>query len=804
MEITRNNHYVPQWYQKGFLSNSSNMLHYLDLHPTTQALDNGKIITHNAYKSNPISKSFCEKDLYTTFFGSYINDEIEQKLYGHIDNIGANAVRAFISNNPEEWHQYFLTFFEYLDAQKLRTPKGLDWIRNHYPKLDQNELMKEMQAIRIMHSTIWTEAVREVVSAENSSIKFILSDHPITIYNHACSPTNEYCIYPHDPSIALIGSQTIFPLDINHCLILTNYEYATNPYTTIATEKRTNAKYFRRSMAKTDAFIRSRFFNDQDVTKINFILKARARKHIAASEKEWLFPEKTVDLSWEQLKEFLLPPENGLWQFGGKIYASYKDGTTYYQDAFGRTAPENNFLKKNIKEKELRPNENCGCGSGKKYKKCCKNKTSFERSSWKELSIRERNIIFHHGICDILGISNNKTWDDVRKELSDTQVKEIHQLYADLWPRDTDIISLLPKPDKNFRALYTGIIDSRIIDIFPTSLSLYFDEIIMQNPFIHPAWFKQDSSPIHNPHQHKSQTLENVLLFLTLFPYIETGYINLIPDPCFFDGHLQKQMIQMAKERNKDQNLQAKDYEISMMLQKNNLERMLYMLPRDQQKIQIYKTMPMLSDQEVEEILESLHTMKLKDPSALLQDDIHSEKGGQFIMIHLAPNFEISLFLSQITGSILLTHSDSRWKEITDSQYKENSISTYAWQGLTDYIDNLQHSVNLNCEATFDLRNSGKLGRIRKILKKIYFLIQEENSITNSHLIKKLINEYSDAYQLDMKEIKFDKQYEAKSKFQFLIPRGGIVHNNVQRLLISSSNQTYLKNLPMAMFVEGI
>ena len=49
-------------------------------------------------------------------------------------------------------------------------------------------LMFEMQGIRMMHCTIWSEGVREIVSAEDADVKFIISDHPVTIYNYAAPP----------------------------------------------------------------------------------------------------------------------------------------------------------------------------------------------------------------------------------------------------------------------------------------------------------------------------------------------------------------------------------------------------------------------------------------------------------------------------------------------------------------------------------------------------------------------------------------------------------------------------------------
>ena len=138
---------------------------------------------------------------------------IEQKLFGNIDTRGSNAIRAFLGEDISAWHHNFENLFLYLDAQKFRTPKGLDWINARYPALDQNALMMEMQGVRTINCTLWSEGVREIVSAREAGVKFLLTDHPVTIYNYACPPDHDLCGYPNDPSITLMASQTLFPLD---------------------------------------------------------------------------------------------------------------------------------------------------------------------------------------------------------------------------------------------------------------------------------------------------------------------------------------------------------------------------------------------------------------------------------------------------------------------------------------------------------------------------------------------------------------------------------------------------------------
>ena len=44
-KLSRRNHYVPQWYQKGFIRGTGSTLHYLDLDPPKRQLPNGRTIT---------------------------------------------------------------------------------------------------------------------------------------------------------------------------------------------------------------------------------------------------------------------------------------------------------------------------------------------------------------------------------------------------------------------------------------------------------------------------------------------------------------------------------------------------------------------------------------------------------------------------------------------------------------------------------------------------------------------------------------------------------------------------------------
>ena len=145
--------------------------------------------------------------------------------------------------------------------------------------------------------------------------------------------------------------------------------------------------------------------------------------------------------------ETLLPPKDELWHFGGELFAKFEGGHVHYQDEFGRTEKQRDFLKKDPPTRPLRPGDLCGCGYGRPFKTCCKPKPIALRPTWNEPSIRERNLMLYNGIVNVLGLGQRKDWTRVRCDLTDEQISKIYLLYEGLWPLETDFLTLLPKPD---------------------------------------------------------------------------------------------------------------------------------------------------------------------------------------------------------------------------------------------------------------------------------------------------------------------------------------------------------------------
>ncbi|MGT1844005.1 DUF4238 domain-containing protein [Enterobacter hormaechei subsp. xiangfangensis] len=779
MTTTRENHYVPVWHQKGFMDGRDNHLCYLTRREFPLKNSEVKIVNEKKWY-NPTQKLYL-KDLYSILFDGDINDDIERKLFGPIDDNGSRAVRAFLTDDQGQWHHNFKEFFTYLDAQKLRTPKGLEWIKTQYHGLTQENLMVEMQSLRTMHCTLWAEGVREFVSAEDSDVKFITSDHPVTIYNYACPPDSDACLYPRDPDISLKGSQTIFPLDKNRCLILTNLEYARSPENVNPLEQRTNATRLRQSMVNTINFINTRKLTREQVIQINYIIKSRSKECIAAGREEWLFPEDDISCDWSQLKNTLLPQLSDLFGFGGEMFVKFDDGSVHYQDEFGRTTYKNEYLMKKIDESQMGCNDPCGCGSGKKYKKCCKDIPVGMRTTWDFISIRERNICFCQCIKDVLGLNNGKSWDDVRKGLSEKQVREIYEFYEFLWPKDTDIYSLLPKPDGKSRALYSGLLDIRAIYSNAVPMSSFFDEFIIQSPVTNPINIKPEFNPIHRSEDFKYQALKEFLFMLELEPFIDKGLVNIIPDPTEFDIQLKLEMMRMVKKRRHKQVVYNGDefqYHCSLIIQ--DVLNSSVGLPREAKVNYIAQQMS-IDFKEAELRFDDFEKVSENSPLMMLQDTT-VQGSGQVMFNKMEPNYELSLFIAQVTGSVVVTDSFARWEQLMSAQHRELGMISFPWGEMLLDLNKLP--IDAAYMESF-CKSQGVFANIRNLIRSLVRMLDAQDyDVQHLSNAKKTINEV-------MAGVDQSRESLIMRGLKISCPKYGFHDDNVQRLLLSSSCLKY-------------
>jgi hypothetical protein len=86
----------------------------------------GRVIVERARFDAPTSRAFRQMDLYSTFFGTSVNDEIERRLFGNVDSRGAEAIRAFAGTDINDGTGIFKLFSSTSISKKF--VRRRDWI----------------------------------------------------------------------------------------------------------------------------------------------------------------------------------------------------------------------------------------------------------------------------------------------------------------------------------------------------------------------------------------------------------------------------------------------------------------------------------------------------------------------------------------------------------------------------------------------------------------------------------------------------------------------------------------------------
>lgn len=341
--FTVRNHYVPQWYQRRFLAAGSSQQWYLDLKPDVIPLQNGKTTTRKAMRRlGPIS-CFEQDHLYTLVFGPYATDVMEKRFFGTLDSTGEKSVPFFANFSVREGvHPAFRGLLDYLSAQLFRTPKGLQMLRALSGTDQHQALLLVLQRFWQLFQTIWTEGVWEVVECKDSPTKFILSDSPVVSYNPQVYPGSAEARTFGMARFERIGTRMLFPIDSDHCLVITNLQYVRNPNAG-PLRIRENPRYYGDTLFDLRKIQRGRQIDEAEVVAINHVLKSHAVRYVAAAEKSWLFPERSIGKTpWPKVggRYFLMPDPRKV-SFTTGVYVGYDDGDAWGVNEYGHRDADN-------------------------------------------------------------------------------------------------------------------------------------------------------------------------------------------------------------------------------------------------------------------------------------------------------------------------------------------------------------------------------------------------------------------------------------------------------------------------------
>lgn len=334
----RHNHYVPQWYQRRFIpaGQKDKELCYLDLRAGYFVDAAGTCKARRAVKRQGTRSCFAERDLYTTHLGSISFVDVEKYFFGEIDDRGRHSTDYFATfAHPSVDGDLLRAQLRFMSTQRLRTPKGLAWLLRQTVARTKNELLAYMQSLENLYGAIWCGSIWQVADASTSATKFILSDHPVTLYNRDCPPTSAWAQGSDDPDLRWHGSHTIVPLSLEKVLIVTNLSWVRNPYQH-ARGLRPNPELFRGGVFNFQTIQTHRLLTEGEVQQINYIIKRRAYRYVAGAVEDWLFPETHVQGAWREIGDsLLLMPDPRSVQFSGRVMAAHEDGRYSSWDEYG-------------------------------------------------------------------------------------------------------------------------------------------------------------------------------------------------------------------------------------------------------------------------------------------------------------------------------------------------------------------------------------------------------------------------------------------------------------------------------------
>jgi hypothetical protein len=418
-----------------------------------------------------------------------------------------------------------------------------------------------------------------------------------------------------------------------------------------------------------------------------------------------------------------------------------------------------------------------------------------------EKSTRERNLMFMEALAKLFELGR-KDWDMVRREMTDDKIARMYGLYEALWPLETDLLSLLPKPDGKMRSVYTGSLHPKLIMEFALGAPLYFGEVIVQNPFIISRTLQEDKRPTEHPRQYRGEALKTLMTFFQLMPLVEAGLITLIPDPCDFDFHLRDQMMAMARARSRTIKFGPSDDPRLEAVIQEDMRRAMLNMPKD---ALAERMLEMAGDDDpipMNTLVDLVEQMKVDDSLAILQKDPLTN-GGQFEIMKMAPNFEMAMYLAQAAGAQILTDSPFRWKELQAALARRYLSTTPALVELQHEIASTPVAFPVGHQAILRVFDDPSFPGTGSIFRSAF-------SYTSTRTVENLKPNFEAQLAARFRRQRDSmKSLIARAKVPAVAARlttafrfGGFQDNTINRLLLMSSSEQHLHSVPMATLIE--
>ena len=386
-------------------------------------------------------------------------------------------------------------------------------------------------------------------------------------------------------------------------------------------------------------------------------------------------------------------------------------------------------------------NQQCPCGSGKKYKQCHERSgLDFNNISHKEwirnLSVRGKNIQFINRIGEALQLdsvdSQPKSFFEfvalIKKSLTPEAVRYIHLSIPEIWPDGEDLERCMLAEKDNQSGLFIG---SYLFDVTVHLLNrhaLYDRSIILLDPIHDPRTVAPEYNPVDKPEEHITTTFHYILLWLQLFPWIERGIVKIIRDPGDFDYQLRKVTWEIS--RNRSENITVlRDAMVNQTIPvglEDYFNEQFSLSHPDEYWIDKIDD-DSISGSDVCSFL------KNKRDKSLYYVDVGRQP--QLLSWSTGANYEMGKYICGKTSSHIITDLSYRWKEM-EYDRKVNGVHIDEWSPFSKAIQEseLKHLNGLTFNDLLKLRDDGYLEDMRAFLRRVWVSCSRGDSFDKNNV----------------------------------------------------------------------
>lgn len=393
----------------------------------------------------------------------------------------------------------------------------------------------------------------------------------------------------------------------------------------------------------------------------------------------------------------------------------------------------------------LSRNDRCPCGTGKKYKHCCLGKIDWDSIArghgdrYRQLSIRGRNLAFRDLLCELLLLDSERqlrSLKNYKRAFTAENVRKLNEGITRIWPSDLDIKAALRSTGGGVSGLYIGDYSKDQLLRGIVRHSAYASKLLVCDPFIYPLSVREEYSPIHNPDKHRSQTLRNANLWLSLMPWIDAGLVEVIRTPCDFDHRLKWDSMkeQEAKFNASEELAQASRVTVQELMQRHadawKFRDLVLTMPDGALLDQLQRVTGGNSKPSKEDLLAYVHRRRAEDPDFL--EPLGPENDRQLHMVSSGASYNIACMISELTNSYLITDLHAKWKEIElDRRGRADEVD--AWSPFAKAMQDasLKYLDDVSLDDALALRKDGRLEDLRAFLRKVWTQACDTKSYTN-------------------------------------------------------------------------